>query len=256
MIQPADRVSQSALAGRIVRWRSSCRNRGRRKESPIHIRNLNNNKWAEVESVGSTGPDSEDLEGGRRALTQSRQPNSVQRAPHRKSTAGTKEEFDEKVIAAQSDGCEKERWAASATGESKPGQPSAVAPTVRPDTTSTRMTDGDRSLKRKGYQAPADGEETRGGRGACRRTWGRSRIIEFTSASIRDERRWRAWRERTRCGRRERIGLENHRLCLCQITSQLIGCLQFFQICCVWQCWTSTGYSPSLIATATKSHRL
>ena len=78
-------------------------------------------------SVGSTGPNGEDLEGEWRVLTRGTQSNDVQGAPHRESTADTREEFDEKDIAAQLGACGTERWAASATDESKPqGRPSLI----------------------------------------------------------------------------------------------------------------------------------
>ena len=90
-IQPADGVSQSALAGRIV-WR---------REPSIHIRN--HSGWRRLRKVTATRwnqsevPDDDQtamiwrVNGG---CLHSTWPNDVQWEPHRKSTA----EFDEKDI--------------------------------------------------------------------------------------------------------------------------------------------------------------
>ena len=88
----------------------------------------------------------------------------IWRGAHPKHSAkqrsrGATQEVDERDIATQLGACETERWAVSAAGESKPGQPSTTASTIRADTTSTWTTYGDHSLKQKGHQAPSDGEE-------------------------------------------------------------------------------------------------
>ena len=160
--EQVDRVSQSTLAGRIVRWRTSCRNRGRRKESSIHIRNHRDpRRFRRVIAITASGP----------KWGQSEVPNRTAKI-WRVSGGCSLKAHGQKMFKGQRTGSRRERssrhnWAPvrrsarrQAPRESKPSQPSAIAPAIRPDTAPTRTTHGDHSSKCKGYQAPSDGEET------------------------------------------------------------------------------------------------